>query len=158
MQNKYMYICNLLDQIGPVSPRLDLIHKMIKSPDFIYRKEEHPEMMMKTLAESSYWLDQELLDESYLYQKEIQKLSPMQQAHLKMIDIGCLLMEKGFPLEYHTEDFTALGPNQLAPYVQIFVEQCHKRKSFLEKRPHKQKNKRPFISQKTFIPPLRVKG
>ena len=47
------------------------------------------------------------------------------------MDIGCALMDKGFPLEYHPEKYKEKGPDQLAPYVKAFVEQCRKRRAFL---------------------------
>lgn len=134
MIEKYLQICNLLDQIGPIKPRLDMVQRIIQSPDFKYQKEAFPEILTDTLAQSSYWLDAELFDESYLRQKSGENLSATQQAHLKMLDIGIFLMEKGFPLKHNSEKFNDTGKSNLAPYAETFIRQCHQRNAFLHEK------------------------
>ena len=134
MIRKYIEICDLLNEPGPEMPRLEYIQKIIQDSHFKYQKEAFPEVLTDTLAQSSYWLDTDLFDERCLYQKDPQKSSkPVQRIHLKLLDIGSALMDKGFPLEYHPEKYNQKGPQQLAPYVKTFIEQCHKRHAFLQK-------------------------
>ena len=148
MFEKYIKICELLDCLEPSHPRLDIVRQMIQQPDFHYDKLACPEFLTNTLMMSSYWLDHELFDESYLYKKEDQNLSAMQQTHLKMVDIGVLLLDKGFPLKYNVEDFLQIGPHQLGGYVKTFAEQCHKRYAFLHGK--SMKKQMPFLTrQKT---------
>ena len=124
--------------------RLEQIQHIIQDPNFKYQKESCPDILTDTLTQSSYWMHTELFDESYLYKKENQFLSSSQKIHLKMVDIGVMLLNKGFPLEYEPKNFSQIGSNQLATYVKTFVEQCHKRHAFLKG----QKTKRIFPIQK----------
>ena len=132
MIRKYVKICSLLEKLGQPIPRLEQVQQIIQDPGFKYQKMPFSEILTDTLARSSYWLRTELFDESYLYQKDSKNLSTeVQLTHLKLLDIGCTLMDKGFPLEYHPEKYKEKGPDQLAGYVKTFVEQCHKRRNFL---------------------------
>ena len=71
-------------------------------------------------------------------------------AHFQMVDIGAALLDKGFPLKYEPSEYTALGPNQLGPYVKIFVDQCQKRYNlFYKKTPDKNRIQLPKKSSKT---------
>lgn len=135
MIEKYLEVCNLLDCLGHFHPNLDAIQKIIQQPDFRYEAYEFSNMLTNTFLASSYWLDRELFDESCLYKKTSQTTSP----HLKLLDIGCTLIDKGFPLEYDSRKYEENGVNQLAPYVKTFVEQCHKRHAFLNKSKRKTK-------------------
>ena len=98
-------ICELLDQLGSFGTRLDLILEIVQNPDFCYEPSPYSKVLTNRFVVSSYWLDRELFDESYLYQQEMQDLFPMQKAHLKMLDIGGVLIDKGFPLEYHPQKY-----------------------------------------------------
>lgn len=150
MQKAYRQIYLLLEELSQWNPRLDKIREIIQQPGFQYEKEEGADMISTIFVRTSYWLDKELFDDSYLYQKEKQKLLPFQTAHLKLVDIGAILLSKGFPLIYDPSAHTALGPNQLGPYVKTFVEQCHKRYAlFYGKISHKDNIRRPQNSSKT---------
>ena len=132
MLEKYFEICKLIDDAQEsLMSRLEKIQKIIQDPNFKYQKEACPQIMTGTLASSSYWLRLDFFDESCLYQKKSK--DGIQQLHLKLLDIGSALIDKGFPLEYHPEKYKEQGPDQLAPYVKAFVEQCHKRHAFLHK-------------------------
>ena len=149
MLKKYLQICDLLEQLGSPQTRLELIQEIIQKPDFKYQKESFPEILTDTLAQSAYWLDTELFDESYLYKKPDPSLFPMQNIHLKMLDIGVSLLDKGFPLKYNTEKYSSTGKANLAAYAKTFIEQCHKRRDFLHRKTtHKEKKILPPI-QKT---------
>ena len=74
MIEKYIHICNLLDQTGPLSPRLDLVQKLIQAPDFKYQKESFPGILTDTLAQSAYWLHIELFNETNLHQKDFKSI------------------------------------------------------------------------------------
>ena len=147
MIEKYLEICDLLNQIGPLKPRLDLIQKMIQSPDFKYQKESFPGVLTDILAQSAYWLHMDLFEERYLYQKNFENLPVIQQDHLQLLDIGVALLEKGFPLKYNAEKYGGTGISELTPYAKKFIEQCHKRYDFL----HGKKEKiRPIpVNQRT---------
>ena len=150
MFEQYLQICHLLDQTGPLKSRLDLIQATIQKPDFKYQKESFPEILTDTLVQSSYWLDTELFDSSYLCEKNFEHLSGMQQAHLKMLDIGITLMRKGFSLKYNPEKYTDTGKSEFSPYAKTFIEQCYKRQDFLYgKTTHRKNYRRSLISQKT---------
>ena len=130
MIEKYFEICKLIDGAQEsLMSRLEKIQKIIQDPNFKYQKEACPQIMTGTLASSSYWLRLDFFDESCLYQKKPK--DGIQPLHLKLLDIGSALMDKGFPLEYHPEKYQEKGPDQLGPYVKAFVEQCHKRHAFL---------------------------
>ena len=126
-------MCELLDQLRSFGTRLELIHEIVQARDFCYEPSPYSEMLTNSFMASSYWLDRELFDESYLYLQKTQDLFPMQKAHLEMLDIGGELLDKGFPLVYRPEKYTEEGPHHLAGYVKTFVEQCHKRHAFLNK-------------------------
>lgn len=148
MIEQYIQICELLDSIGHFKPRLEMVQEIIQKPDFQYNPLECPKILTRTFICSSYWLDKELFDESYLYKKNLQNLSSMQQNHMQMINIGALLLSKGFPLEYEQEKMNIDGPKNLIPYAKTFVEQCHKRKAFLEKKITKKRNVTKLSAQK----------
>ena len=134
MKSKYYQICLLLDQLGPLNSRLDVIHEIIREPDFQYKKGEGGDVVLSQFLRSSYWLDRELFDESYLYKKKKQNLLPIQNDHLKMVDIGAELLHKGFPIKYNPQEYVDHGPDQLGTYVKTFVNQCHKKYTFLYER------------------------
>ena len=127
MREKYRQIYFLLDQQGQWLPRLDRIQQIVRHPDFLYQKEKGADIILSMFLKSSYWLDKELFDENYLYKRKKQNLLPIQNIHLKMVDIGVSLLEKGFPLEYNSSEYTLFGLNEMAPYVRRFVAQCHKK-------------------------------
>lgn len=131
MLKKYIQICNLLDDIGPFQPRLKAVQEMVRSPDFVYQKKSSPHILTDTFARSSYWLDKELFDETCLYANKVDDLTGEQQTHLLMLDIGSDLISKGFPMEYHPNNYNQKGLNQMAHYAKVFMEQCHKRYAFL---------------------------
>jgi hypothetical protein len=139
---KYYQICRLADADGPWEPRLNEIRTIIQQPDFTYKKEFGADIAIGAIIRSSYWLDKELFNESYLYQKQKQDLFELQPIHFELVDIGAFLLSKGFPIRYNPEEYTEKGPDQLAPYVKEFVKQCHKRyKLFYEKNSHKNRHK-----------------
>ncbi len=131
MQKEYYQIYLLLNELDQWEARLDKIQRIVKRPTFQYKKENGADIILSMFLKSSYWLDQELFNEDYLYNKNNQSLLPTQNTHLKMLDIGCTLIDKGFPLKYNETEYTATGPNQLGAYVKTFVNQCHKRHNFL---------------------------
>ena len=149
MIEKYFEICKLIDGAQEsLMSRLEKIQKIIQDPNFKYQKEACPQIMTGTLASSSYWLRLDFFDESCLCQKKPK--DEIQQLHLKLLDIGCALIDKGFPLEYHSEKYKERGPDQLGPYVKAFVEQCHKRHAFLHgKIAHRKRTATNPISPKT---------
>ena len=137
MQKKYYQIYNLLDQLDQWPQRLKQIRKVVQKPDFQYEKEDGADLILGIFLRSSYWLDRELFDESYLYRRKKQKLSLMQEAHFQMVEIGAALLGKGFPLRYNSSEYSDLGPNQLRTYVKIFVKQCQKKALLGKKVSHK---------------------
>ena len=141
MQNVYYQIYMLLDQLNQPNSRLNKIQKIIQQPNFQYKKEDGADLILSMFLKSSYWLDKELFDESYLYKKENKNLLPMQQIHLTMVDIGATLLTKGFPLEYRASEYITAGPKELAPYVETFVKQCHNRHTFLQQNTSQKNNK-----------------
>ena len=148
MIEKYLEICDLLEKIGFGESYLDAIYQKVKSPDFRYKEEDFPEIVTSALLASSYWLDTELFDESCLYKTNYKNVQSPK--HLKMLDIGCALIDKGFPIEYIPEHYAQTGPHQLGGYVKTFVEQCHKRHAFLQERiSRKKKSSRNLTFQKT---------
>lgn len=147
---KYYQVCLLVDEQGPWEPRLDKIRAIIQQPDFEYKKEYGADIAIGAVIHGSYWLDKELFDESYLYQKQKQNLFGLQAAHFELVDIGAFLLNKGFPVKYNREEYTEKGPDQLASYVKIFVEQCHRRyELFYKKILHKNLHKIPRDFYKT---------
>lgn len=126
---KYYQVCLLMDEQGPWRPRLAKIRTIIQQPDFKYRKEYGADMAVGCVMMASYWLDKELFDESYLYQKQKQNLSGYQFVHFELVDIGAFLLNKGFPVEYDASKYPDINgmPNPIAPWVSNFVKQCHKR-------------------------------
>ena len=150
MIEKYTTICFLLEEPGDIISRLNKIKQIIRHPGFIYDKNSHPEILENTFLASSYWLDQELFEESYLYKMKKPYLLGMQKLHLRMVDIGVTLLDKGFPLKFEPEKYAQTGPHQLATCVKVFAEQCHKRHHFLHKETIHKKQNLPFINhQKT---------
>ena len=107
-----------------------------------YKKEYGADIAIGAIIRSSYWLDRELFNESYLYQKQKKNLFELQPIHFELVDIGAFLLSQGFPIRYNPEEYAEKGPDQLAPYAKEFVKQCHKRyKLFYEKTSHKNLHK-----------------
>ena len=146
MKETYFKIYILLEQLGNPIPRLEMVDRIVRQSSFKYKKEDGADLVQALFLRSCYWLDKELFDETYLYKKSQQTLSSIQNHHLKMVNIGAILLEKGFPLNYNTLEYTAQGPNQLGNYVKIFIEQCHKQHAFLH--PETLGQKKIFLSQK----------
>ncbi|MBQ3696171.1 MAG: hypothetical protein II938_04325 [Alphaproteobacteria bacterium] len=134
MREKYFEICDLINELGPLNARLDSVRGIVSKPDFQYKKEEGGDIVAGQFLASSYWLAQELFDESYLYKKTSRLLTASQNAHLKMVDIGVELLNKGFPLQYDPAKYEAVGPGKLAPYVKTFAEQCQKKHALVHNR------------------------
>ena len=126
MQEEYFEILDLLEEQSNALPRYEKIHEIVQQPDFQY---EGPagDFVLGAFLKSSYWLDRELFDDSYLYQKGGRNLTTSQMVHLKMVDIGVSLMDKGFPVKYNPAEYAKQGPNQMGPYVRTLVEQIHKK-------------------------------
>ena len=127
MKQKYFQILELLQEQSNALPRLQEVHEIVKHPDFHYENASAADFVLDVFLKSSYWLDRELFDESYLYSKERQNLSPTQMVHLKMVEIGASLMDKGFPVRYNPSEYAQQGPDQMSSYVKILVEQIHKK-------------------------------
>lgn len=147
MIEEYKKIYNLLDFVGSAwFTRLETIQEIIHAPEFRYKREEGADLVLSIFLKSCYWLDSGLFDETYLYQKDNSNLFPIQKIHLKMLDIGSSLIDKGFPLKYYSEEYQKRGPDQLGGYVKTFVEQCHKRYAFLHRKISHKKNNLSNIS------------
>ena len=125
----YIDIIFLSQETGPYTPRLYQMREIIEKPDFRYSKEDGADDMLIVFLGSSYWLDKELLDEDYLYKKDLPKQhTGMQKVHFLMVDMGALLLKKGFPLEWDWDMLSSgLGMDQVTPYAKAFARQCHKR-------------------------------
>ncbi len=125
MKQEYFQILDLLQEQGNALPRYEKIHEIIQQPCFQYEQGSVADFVLDVFLKSSYWLDRELFDDAYLYSKEGQNLLPTQRLHLKMVDIGVSLMNKGFPIKYNPSEYTQHGPDQLKPYIETFVKQIH---------------------------------
>jgi len=146
MKEKYSQIFWLLDQQEAWKPRLDKIHEIVQQPDFKYKVEDGANLILSVFLRSCYWLDKELFYEDYLY-NEKKDLLPIEKTHLKMVQIGVSLMEKGFPLAYNPAEYAAVGPNQVGTYVKAFVAQCHKKYALLHDKIAHQDCPVPFENQ-----------
>ena len=128
LSEDYFHISQLAGEASPWLPRLNQIRKIVQKPDFRYSEEDGADFMLTSFLGSSYWLDKELFNEDYLYKKEFKGVhTAFQEIHFQMVDIGALLLKKGFPLKYDPSIYRDPGPDQLGPYVKAFVKQCHKR-------------------------------
>ena len=139
LSEDYFHISQLAQEPSPWLSRLSQIRKIVRKPDFRYSKEDGADFMIASFLGSSYWLDKELFNENYLYRRKFKGLhTASQEIHFQMVDVGALLLKKGFPLEYDPSTYREPGPNQLASYVKAFVKQCHKRYNlFYKKIAHK---------------------
>ncbi|MBP5534620.1 MAG: hypothetical protein J6Y03_03850 [Alphaproteobacteria bacterium] len=139
LSEDYFQINQLAGEASPWLPRLNQIRKIIQKPDFQYSEEDGADFMLTSFLGSSYWLDKELFNENYLYRRKFKGLhTAFQEIHFQMVDIGALLLKKGFPLEYEPSIYRNQGPDQLASYVKAFVKQCHERYNlFYKKIAHK---------------------
>ena len=143
MKEKYLQILELLQEQSNTLPRLQKIHKIVGHPDFHYELGPAADFVLGVFLKSSYWLDRELFDDHYLYQKNVQNLAPNQRVHLKMVDIGVSLLKKGFPVQYNPEEYSRRGPDQMGPYVKTLVEQIYKKYTLASNTP-----KRPVLNAK----------
>ena len=149
LMRKYWEVIRLVNEADTWFPRLDKIHEIVQQPDFHYAKEAVARLMADEMISnfvcSSYWLDKEVFSEGYLYTKEKQfSCSPgLAQAHLKMVDIGVSLLNKGFTLKYNPDNFKAPDGDllPLASWVKVFVEQCYKKHSLCHKVAHRKGQK-----------------
>lgn len=132
LQRKYFDVMQLLDDIGPWSPRLNLVHKMVSAPDFLYNEHINPSPFLYMVLHSAYWLDRELFDTRVVRQRYCRSnLTEEQKVHIKLLDIGCILMEKGFPLEQVAQKNT--GNNKfIDTWAHVFFDQCKERQAFLK--------------------------
>ena len=148
MIERYLKICELLEQLGSNQSHLDQVQSIIQKSDFRYDPLSRPDFLVNLFLASSYWLDTELFDESCLYKTDHKNTS----AHLKMLDIGCTLIDKGFSLKYYLQHYNHTASNQLGGYIKTFANQCYKRHAFLQKRiSHQKKNGKNLIFQKTLV-------
>ena len=127
VKQEYFQLLDLLQEQSNPLPRYEKIYDIVQQPHFQYEKSAATDFVLGVFLKSGYWLDRELFDESYLYSKENQNLSASQMVHIKMVDIGVSLMDKGFPVQYNPSEYTHLGVDQLGPYVKVLVEQIHKK-------------------------------
>lgn len=134
IRENYYQICALLNDLGPLNPRLDTVRGIVDKPDFQYKKELGGDIVLKQFLCSSYWLAQEVFNDNYLYKTPKHALTVTQTSHLKMVDIGVELLNKGFPVKYNPEDYARQGPDKLAPYVKTFVEQCQKKHALVHQK------------------------
>ena len=124
MTEEYFEILDLLEEQSNPLPRLQKIHEIVQQPNFQY-EQGTGDFVLGVFLKSGYWLDRELFDESYLYSKNPQNLSPSQMVHWKMVDIGVSLLDKGFPVRYNPAEYVQQGPFQMGSYVKTLVEQIH---------------------------------
>ena len=99
MKQDYFQILDLLQEQSDALSRYEKIHDIVQQPHFRYEKDRAGDFVLGVFLKSGYWLDRELFDESYIYSKENQNLSPSHLVHLKMVDIGVSLVDKGFPVQ-----------------------------------------------------------
>jgi len=135
LNEKYYLIQQLSDQIGPLKPRLDLIYRLVKMPSFVYDKNQNSLPFLESLTASSYWLDQELFDTTAINQRIQSAKTTECYAHIKLLEIGSALLDKGFPL--NQEALSVALKNKKTPlysWAKTFLEQCHKRNAFLKRK------------------------
>lgn len=126
----YFLAAQLTDQIDIWLPRLTLLDKIVQMPSFIYRPGQAANRFLLYLASSSYWLDQDLFDESLFQKNKSGSLNVSQQIHKKLLDIGSTLIDKGFPLSDLKTDILAKTP--MTHWIATYIRQCVR----WNKRPH----------------------
>ena len=143
--DKYLKLAHLLNKEESWLPRLEKVHETVLQPDFQYDAKSGAHIFIANFIQTSYWLDTELFDESYIYtkgysdavRKENLGYLEVRYAHLKMVDIGVSLLDKGFPLEYNRDDYRVSENGNdflnIAHWVKTFVKQCHKKHSLCHK-------------------------
>ncbi len=134
INKKYYSVIQLLDACGPWNERLNRVSRIIKDPDFTYDKTPLATFLSVTLANSSYWLEQELFNTSVIKKSLTDKfVNGEQRDHLHLLDIGSVLMDKGFPLNQETIDRFISKNSPLYYWEKNFLIQCHKRNAWLKK-------------------------
>lgn len=135
MNKTYFSVIQLLDACGPWYERLDQTYRIVNDPDFTYSDDPLTLFLPVTLANSSYWLDKELFDASIVKKNRSDKsLNGSQQCHLYLLDIGSVLMDKGFPLNQETIDHFVPKDSPLYSWAKNFLIQCRARHAWLKKR------------------------
>lgn len=132
LKKKYFQAMQLLDDVGPWSLRLNSVQKIVSAKDFLYDESENPTPFLYVFMHSAYWLDQELFDPRVINQRYCRSNSTEEQRiHMRLLDIGCILIEKGFPLErIMSQKAEKLNPTE--NWAHVFWEQCQKRHIFLK--------------------------
>lgn len=133
INKKYFSVIQLVDECGPWNERLNQIYRIVTDPDFVFKKSHFASFLSVTLANSSYWLDKELFDTSVI-KKDLtdKKLTGIQKDHLGLLEIGSILMDKGFPLNQETLDHFVSKDSPLYSWSKNFLIQCHKRNAWLK--------------------------
>ena len=138
----YHLVSQLTDQIGPWYPRLFLLEKIVKMPSFTYHPTLPARHFLFSLAASSYWLDNQLFDESLFQKNARDTLPPEQQEHKKLLEIGSTLISKGFPLKDLMHDTN--DPQPMVHWINTYIRQCY----LWNKRPKQISHKRGSIPKK----------
>ena len=134
INKKYFSVIQLLDACGPWNERLDQVSQIIKDPDFTYNESPLASFLSVTLANSSYWLEQELFNTSVIKKSLTDKfVSGEQRDHLHLLDIGSVLIDKGFPLNQETVDRFVSKDSPLYSWAKNYLIQSHKRNAWLKK-------------------------
>lgn len=131
---KYFSVVHLLDEIGPWDKRLESVYHIVKAPTFSYVKSPTATYLSAALANSSYWLSDELFNEEAI-QKDLddKTLQGEQKAHVWLLEIGSTLIDKGFPLKPGIENIYWQKTSPLYTYAKTFVMQCQKRNARTKK-------------------------
>ena len=133
LQWKYFRVMQLLDDANPWLPRLNLVRQIVSAPSFIYDEHQNPRPFLRVFLYSAYWLDQELFDTRVIRQRRCHSnLTGSQQAHMRLLDIGHILIEKGFPLEKNLIPKQSNPYNPTSNWAHVFLEQCLERHVFLK--------------------------
>ena len=118
---------------------------IMQHPSFICKKEEMPEWLVSHYAASSYWLDVSLYnDKAYKYASNSRHLNSADARLVKMLDVGVMMMEKGFDLRSGQSDF---GKGFGCGCAVFFLRQCVKRYDYKHQHKKQQKARMPNQSK-----------
>lgn len=128
----YFLMIQLLNIPSPLEPRLDMMSAIIRHPTFICDPAAAPEQVPFMMGASAYWLREDFFnDQAYRKDPADKRLNGQERNVVRYMDLGAVLMEKGFPFPKRSE---LDNSSVVTPYVIFFTDQVWKRKNYFDAR------------------------
>ncbi len=113
----------------PKSVLYPFLKSLIQHKNFQLKQDNThmPTMLMGYLAGHSYWLDKDLFDFKIISKKrKTSHMSSGEKNLMDLLDIGCILLNKGFQFP----NPTSFQNPEITPYMQTYIRMVHQRHQY----------------------------